>query len=235
MSPYSDGESNASQHKLAAERTHAHCNLRRKSHFPRTKSSTHNHSFVDPVIFPADQLAKLHDILSPFRYLSLFTENFITNELKITFFYLQPTLCLVTCSSHCFLWLLSLQCITDTLRARGINVSTSLPDDVLDFVRRHPLMSQSVQTSDKRPLMFRRTTDYTHMAVHMVQAVDGQTYHVLYMGTGEYDFTSGINCAILLLLLNHSGQISQSIVSLLLLILVKFTICSMVIRLHLLI
>lgn len=119
----------------------------------------------------------------------------------MTFFYLQSTLCLVTCSSHRFLWVLSLQCITDTLRARGINVSTSLPDDVLDFVRRHPLMSQSVQTSDKRPLLFRRTTDYTHMAVHMVQALDGQTYHVLYMGTGEYDFMSDSNFALILLLL----------------------------------
>lgn len=76
-------------------------------------------------------------------------------------------------------------CITDTLRARGINISTSLPDDVLDFVRRHPLMSQQVQPLDKRPLLFRRTTDYTHMAVHMIQGLDGQTYHVLYMGTDE--------------------------------------------------
>ncbi|XP_036980245.1 semaphorin-4G-like [Acanthopagrus latus] len=76
-------------------------------------------------------------------------------------------------------------CITDTLRARGINVSTSLPDDVLDFVRRHPLMSQQVQPSDRRPLLFRRTTDYTHMAVRMIQGLDGQTYHVLYMGTDE--------------------------------------------------
>ncbi|XP_070696822.1 semaphorin-4G-like [Pempheris klunzingeri] len=76
-------------------------------------------------------------------------------------------------------------CITDALRARGINVSTSLPDDVLDFVRRHPLMSQQVQPSDRRPILFRRTTDYTHMAVHMVQGLDGRTYHVLYMGTDE--------------------------------------------------
>ncbi|XP_028278755.1 semaphorin-4G [Parambassis ranga] len=76
-------------------------------------------------------------------------------------------------------------CITDALRSRGINVSTSLPDDVLDFVRRHPLMSQSVQPSDRRPLLFRRTTDYTHMAVHMMQGLDGQTYHVLYMGTDD--------------------------------------------------
>uniref|UniRef100_UPI003AAB3991 semaphorin-4G n=1 Tax=Centroberyx gerrardi TaxID=166262 RepID=UPI003AAB3991 len=76
-------------------------------------------------------------------------------------------------------------CITDALRARGINFSTSLPDDVLDFVRRHPLMSQQVQPSDRRPLLFRRTTDYTQMAVHMVQGLDGQTYHILYMGTDE--------------------------------------------------
>ncbi|XP_018527400.1 semaphorin-4G [Lates calcarifer] len=76
-------------------------------------------------------------------------------------------------------------CVTDALRARDINVSTSLPDDVLDFVRRHPLMSQQIQPSDRHPLLFRRTTDYTHMAVHMIQGLDGQTYHVLYMGTDE--------------------------------------------------
>lgn len=76
-------------------------------------------------------------------------------------------------------------CITDALRARGINVSTSLPDDVLNFVRRHPLMSQQVRPSDRRPLLFRRTTDYTHMAVHTIQGLDGRTYHVLYMGTDE--------------------------------------------------
>ncbi|XP_033181461.1 semaphorin-4G-like isoform X2 [Mastacembelus armatus] len=76
-------------------------------------------------------------------------------------------------------------CITNALRARDINVSTSLPDDVLDFVRRHPLMSQQVQPSDKRPLLFRKTTDYTHMAVHTSQGLDGQMYHILYMGTDE--------------------------------------------------
>lgn len=57
-------------------------------------------------------------------------------------------------------------------------------------------MSQQVQPSDRRPLLFRRTTDYTHMAVHKVQGLDGQTYHVLYMGTGVYEFMSGINCAV---------------------------------------
>ncbi|XP_019715457.1 semaphorin-4G-like isoform X1 [Hippocampus comes] len=76
-------------------------------------------------------------------------------------------------------------CITDTTRAKGVNASTSLPDDVLNFVRRHPLMSQQVRAFDRRPLLFRRTTDYTHMAVNTIQGLDGQEYHVLYMGTDE--------------------------------------------------
>ncbi|XP_058507957.1 semaphorin-4G-like [Solea solea] len=76
-------------------------------------------------------------------------------------------------------------CMTDALRARAINDSTSLPDDMLNFVRRHPLMFQQVQPSDRRPLLFRRTTHYTHMAVHTIQGVDGQANHVLYMGTDE--------------------------------------------------
>uniref|UniRef100_A0A8C6USZ4 Semaphorin 4G n=1 Tax=Neogobius melanostomus TaxID=47308 RepID=A0A8C6USZ4_9GOBI len=76
-------------------------------------------------------------------------------------------------------------CITDSLRAKDINVSTSLPDEVLDFVRRHPLMSQQVQPTDRRPLLFRRTTDYTQLAVQVAEAVDGQAYHVLYLGTDD--------------------------------------------------
>ncbi|KAJ0004771.1 hypothetical protein NQD34_010985 [Periophthalmus magnuspinnatus] len=76
-------------------------------------------------------------------------------------------------------------CITDSLRARGINMSTSLPDEVLDFVRRHPLMSLPVQPTDRRPLLVRRTTDYTQLAVHVTQAVDEQEYHVLYLGTDD--------------------------------------------------
>ncbi|XP_006783915.1 semaphorin-4G-like [Neolamprologus brichardi] len=76
-------------------------------------------------------------------------------------------------------------CITDALRARNMNFSTSLPDDVLNFVRRHPLMSKQVEPKDRRPLLFRRTTDYTHMGVHTAQGLDGKTYHVLYMGTDE--------------------------------------------------
>ncbi|XDV50044.1 hypothetical protein PO909_019171 [Leuciscus waleckii] len=76
-------------------------------------------------------------------------------------------------------------CITDQLRARGINSSTNLPDDVLHFVRRHPLMYRQILPQGQRPLLFRRNVDYTKIAVHKVTALDGQIYHVLFIGTDE--------------------------------------------------
>nr|XP_029527941.1 semaphorin-4G-like [Oncorhynchus nerka] len=76
-------------------------------------------------------------------------------------------------------------CITDQLRSRGINSSTFLPDDMLNFVRRHPLMSQQVMSTEQRPLLFRRTTDYTQLVAHKVEGMDGQNYHLLFMGTDD--------------------------------------------------
>eukprot|EP00066_Takifugu_rubripes_P012362 XP_011601628.1 PREDICTED: semaphorin-4G-like [Takifugu rubripes] len=76
-------------------------------------------------------------------------------------------------------------CITDGLRARGLNTSTALPDDVLNFVRRHPLMAQQVLPSYRKPILFSRTTDYTHMAALETQGLDGRIYHVLYVGTDQ--------------------------------------------------
>lgn len=76
-------------------------------------------------------------------------------------------------------------CITDQHRAKGINSSTNLPDDVLHFVRRHPLMYRQILPQEQRPLLFRRNVDYTKIAVHRVTGLDDQIYHVLFIGTDE--------------------------------------------------
>lgn len=76
-------------------------------------------------------------------------------------------------------------CITDQLRAKGINSSTNLPDDVLHFVRRHPLMYRQILPQGQRPLLFRRNVDYTKIAVHRVTGLDGQIYDMLFIGTDE--------------------------------------------------
>ncbi|XP_067833635.1 semaphorin-3F-like [Heptranchias perlo] len=58
------------------------------------------------------------------------------------------------------------------------------PDDVINFVRTHPLMSNAVYPVHRRPLVIRTNVDYkfTTIAVDQVDAVDGR-YEVLFLGT----------------------------------------------------
>uniref|UniRef100_A0A4W5PVA8 Semaphorin 4G n=1 Tax=Hucho hucho TaxID=62062 RepID=A0A4W5PVA8_9TELE len=76
-------------------------------------------------------------------------------------------------------------CITNIHRSQGINSSRDLPDNVLTFARRHPLMSTQVQPVGGRPLLFKRSVNYVKMAVHRVAALDGHVYTVLFLGTDE--------------------------------------------------
>lgn len=80
----------------------------------------------------------------------------------------------------------SLQCITDLHRSQGINSSRDLPDNVLTFARRHPLMANQVHPVGVRPLMFKRSVNYVKIVVHKEPALDGNIYTVLFLGTGEF-------------------------------------------------
>ncbi|CAL8282002.1 unnamed protein product [Merluccius merluccius] len=74
-------------------------------------------------------------------------------------------------------------CITDVHRSQGINSSRDLPDDVLTFARRHPLVAGQVHPVGARPLMFKRNVNYVKIAVHKVTALDGNVYPVFFLGT----------------------------------------------------
>ncbi|KAL6475393.1 hypothetical protein MHYP_G00164330 [Metynnis hypsauchen] len=76
-------------------------------------------------------------------------------------------------------------CITDQHRAQLINTSRDLPDNILMFVRRHPLMAREIQPIGGRPLLFKKSVDYTRIAVHKVTALDGKSYTMLFIGTDE--------------------------------------------------
>ncbi|XP_029564397.1 semaphorin-4G isoform X2 [Salmo trutta] len=76
-------------------------------------------------------------------------------------------------------------CITNIHRSQGINSSRDLPDNVLTFARRHPLMSTQVHPIGERPLLFKRSVNYVKMAAHRVAALDGHVYTVLFLGTDE--------------------------------------------------
>ncbi|XP_061563738.1 semaphorin-4G [Cololabis saira] len=76
-------------------------------------------------------------------------------------------------------------CITDVHRSQGINSSRDLPDNVLTFARRHPLMANQIHPIGMRPLMFKRSVNYVKMAVHKELALDGNIYTVLFLGTDD--------------------------------------------------
>ncbi|XP_041818283.1 semaphorin-4G [Chelmon rostratus] len=76
-------------------------------------------------------------------------------------------------------------CITDLHRSQNINSSRDLPDNVLTFARRHPLMASQVHPMGVRPLMFKRSVNYVKIAVHKEPALDGNIYTVLFLGTDD--------------------------------------------------
>lgn len=67
-----------------------------------------------------------------------------------------------------------------------MRTTKDFPDDVVTFIRNHPLMYNSIYPVHRRPLIVRIGTDYkyTKIAVDRVNAADGR-YHVLFLGTGE--------------------------------------------------
>uniref|UniRef100_A0A3Q3WPK4 Uncharacterized protein n=1 Tax=Mola mola TaxID=94237 RepID=A0A3Q3WPK4_MOLML len=70
----------------------------------------------------------------------------------------------------------------------GFSSSKDFPDEVLRFVRSHPMMYRPVLPQHRRPILLQTEQGgrkLTQIAVDRVQAQDGH-YHVLYIGTGTF-------------------------------------------------
>ncbi|XP_071604540.1 semaphorin-4G isoform X3 [Heliangelus exortis] len=76
-------------------------------------------------------------------------------------------------------------CITDHSRRKGYNSSQDLPNSVLDFVKLHPLMFEEVKPTSGEPLVVKKNVAYSQLAVDRVRALNGHSYDVLFMGTGD--------------------------------------------------
>lgn len=77
-----------------------------------------------------------------------------------------------------------IQCPSKTYDAK-IKTTKDFPDEVVSFIRYHPLMHRSVYPVTGRPLFTRVRADYTltQIVVDRVMAEDGQ-YEVMFLGTG---------------------------------------------------
>lgn len=63
------------------------------------------------------------------------------------------------------------------------------PDEVINFMRTHPVMYNPVYPVHRQPLLVRTNVNYrfTTIAVDQVDAADGR-YEVLFLGTGNFFF-----------------------------------------------
>ncbi|XP_014350147.1 semaphorin-3C isoform X2 [Latimeria chalumnae] len=68
----------------------------------------------------------------------------------------------------------------------NILTTKEFPDDVVTFIRNHPLMYNPIYPMHKRPLIIRTGANYkfTKIVVDQVNAADGR-YHVLFLGTDQ--------------------------------------------------
>jgi len=75
----------------------------------------------------------------------------------------------------------------------NMRTTKEFPDDVVTFIRNHPLMFNPIYPIHKRPLIIRIGADYkyTKIAVDRVNAADGR-YHVLFLGTGKTNLAAVI-------------------------------------------
>lgn len=96
-----------------------------------------------------------------------------------------PLCCGNVCTSNSsVLLILPPQCPSKTYDAR-IKTTKDFPDEVVSFIRFHPLMHCSVYPLTGRPVFTRVRADYTltQIVVDRVMAEDGQ-YEVMFLGTG---------------------------------------------------
>lgn len=80
------------------------------------------------------------------------------------------------------------QCITDWHRQNGFASSLELPDNTLNFAKKHPLMDEPILPHHGRPLLLKKDANFTQLVVDRVPGLDGTIYEVLFIGTG----TSGV-------------------------------------------
>ncbi|XP_037117073.1 semaphorin-4F isoform X2 [Syngnathus acus] len=73
------------------------------------------------------------------------------------------------------------QCVNNALKAHGFDSSLKMPDNLLAYVRNHPLVQQSVNAA---PLLVRKGVAYTKLAVTLIGRREGQREEaLLHLGT----------------------------------------------------
>ncbi|XP_060107819.1 semaphorin-4C [Heteronotia binoei] len=74
-------------------------------------------------------------------------------------------------------------CITGWHRHNNFHTSMELPDNTLNFAKKHPLMDEVVAPQGNQPLLVKKDANFTQLVVERVHGLDGKPYEVLFVGT----------------------------------------------------
>ncbi|XP_038610549.1 semaphorin-4C isoform X1 [Tachyglossus aculeatus] len=74
-------------------------------------------------------------------------------------------------------------CIDAWHRRNGYASSLELPDNTLNFAKKHPLMEGQVGPRWGRPLLVKKDANFTRLVADRVAGADGEAYDVLFIGT----------------------------------------------------
>ncbi|XP_029472889.1 semaphorin-4D-like [Rhinatrema bivittatum] len=84
-------------------------------------------------------------------------------------------------------------CINSFDNERKYNSSIDLPTSHLEFVQNHPLIFDTVNPIGNKPQLLKKNAIYTQIVVDRVEALDSNTYNVMFLGTDEGFLHKAIN------------------------------------------
>ncbi|KAM4556566.1 semaphorin-4E-like [Fundulus diaphanus] len=85
-------------------------------------------------------------------------------------------------------------CINKEALKMKINRTLDLPDKTLQFIRDKPLMDQAIEPIGGRPVLIRSGAAFTQIIVTQVQALDGEKYKVMFIGTDQGTLLKALDC-----------------------------------------
>uniref|UniRef100_A0A8C4XCQ2 Semaphorin 4D n=1 Tax=Erpetoichthys calabaricus TaxID=27687 RepID=A0A8C4XCQ2_ERPCA len=77
------------------------------------------------------------------------------------------------------------ECINDNIRNNNIQSSKDLPSVILEFLKKSPMIHDSVLPVGNRPQMVFKNMNYTQIAVDQVRALDSRTYDIIFISTED--------------------------------------------------
>ncbi|XP_014844031.1 PREDICTED: semaphorin-4E-like [Poecilia mexicana] len=76
-------------------------------------------------------------------------------------------------------------CINKEATNSEIKTTLDLPDKTLQFIQDKPLMDQAIEPMEGKPLLMHKGAAFTQIIVKQVQALDGEKYNVMFIGTDQ--------------------------------------------------